>query len=145
MFWVREWYVFADKQLLSATCLSTNPYHKRGSGRCFRTNDLCCNRLSADPYLGPRDTRSQTGKMRSLPLIYENSLISAGITPKLIQISYTIDPKVTGRVIVSASIPDAAREEIGEVRLTWAFPKDPKLLSHYFGNDNESVRYILTL
>ena len=59
--------------------------------------------------------------------------------------TYTIDPKVTGRVIVSASIPDAAREEIGEVRLTWAFPKDPKLLSHYFDNDNESVRYILTL
>ncbi|MBP3894117.1 MAG: DUF4352 domain-containing protein [Atopobiaceae bacterium] len=59
--------------------------------------------------------------------------------------TYTIDPKDTGRVIISASIPDAAREEIGEVSLVWVFPKDPELLSYYFSNDNESVRYILTL
>ena len=59
--------------------------------------------------------------------------------------TYTIDPKDTGRVIVLASVPDAAREEGAEVTLTWAFPKDPKLLNYYFRNENESKMYILTL
>lgn len=58
--------------------------------------------------------------------------------------TYSIDPKDTGRVIVLASIPDAAREEGAEVKLTWAFPKDGSLMNYRFSNDNDNVRYILT-
>lgn len=58
--------------------------------------------------------------------------------------SYSLDPKETGRIIVLASIPDAAREEDAEIKLTWAFPRDGSLLQYSFSNDEDNVFYILT-
>lgn len=58
--------------------------------------------------------------------------------------SYSIDAKATGRVIIVASVPDAAREAGGDVKLYWVMPRDGSLLNTYFSNDNDNVIYILT-
>lgn len=58
--------------------------------------------------------------------------------------SYSIDPKDTARIIIVASVPDAAIEEGGEVKLIWSFPRDGSLLNSYYRSANESVEYVLT-
>lgn len=52
--------------------------------------------------------------------------------------SYSIDAKETSRVIVFASIPDAAIEEGASIQLTWSFPKDGSLLNTYYKSSNDN-------
>ena len=57
--------------------------------------------------------------------------------------SYSIDAKATGRVVIIASVPDAARDEGGDVKLYWVMPRDGSLLNTYFNSNNDNVTYIM--
>ena len=58
--------------------------------------------------------------------------------------SYSTEAKDTSRIIIYASVPDAAREEGGDVSVTWLVPKNSSLLNTYFNSNDEHVMYVIT-
>lgn len=55
---------------------------------------------------------------------------------------YSIEAKDTGRVLIYASVPDAAIDS-GAPVLTWTFPKDPSLLNAYYNSSFETIEYVV--
>lgn len=58
--------------------------------------------------------------------------------------NYSIDPKVTNRLIVWASIPDEVVNS-GSPKLSWSFPKDPSLLNAFYSDQQASEDYLIAL